>query len=395
MPDADAAALLARVQSFADTRIAPAAAGWSMGASPDPALYREAAGLGLFGVEVPVAQGGAGLGYTLKARICAILAAADFGFAMSVVNTHNVALRLVQSAAQSVQDAHLAGLLSGAVSACTALTEPGAGSDFGAVQTRAVPQGDGWLLTGEKTWIVNARHAGLAIVFAQCGTAEQTPANGAGIGAFAVDLTAPGVTRYAIDAAFSQTSTGTGGFRLKDVRLGPDALLLPPGTAFKSILTEINGARTYVAAMCCAMLETALDQAARYGEVRKTFGKPLSAHQGWRLHLAQARGDLSAAQALTDRAIARVAAGEDAQLAAAEAKIQAVEASQRHLPALLHAMGAEGLRAEHCFTRHLAAAQVAGLTDGSTTMLRERVLRLTRPAPDPTPNPEPAPKSKD
>ncbi|HSG56341.1 MAG TPA: acyl-CoA dehydrogenase family protein [Paracoccaceae bacterium] len=366
---------MAAVQRFARTQLAPVVAGWHQGAVPDPALLRAAAELGLFGIELPKDAGGLGFDFAQKTAVCAALAAVDFGFAMSIVNTHNATLRLHLSAPDLAAH-YLPGLLSGQTAACTALTEPGAGTDVAALQTRATQIPDGWMITGQKDWIINARHAGLSIVFAKCGTGD----GAAAIGAFAVDLTAPGVTRHATDAGFDQTSLGTGGFTLDAVKLPPEALILPAGTAFPSILSEINGARTYVAAMCCAMLDASITTVATYGQTRHSFGKPLMDHQAWRLTLAQAQTDLAATQALTDRAVAAIT-GDDptAQILAAQAKVHAVQTAQRHLPALLHAMGAEGLRPVHALTRHLAAMQSAALTDGAIAPLLERVARLSWP----------------
>ncbi|MFD1193828.1 acyl-CoA dehydrogenase family protein [Seohaeicola saemankumensis] len=369
---------LAQVRAFAATTLAPAAARWTKGDAPDPDLFRAAAALGLFGIELPVEAGGLSFDFAHKAAVCATLAAVDFGFAMSVVNTHNAALRLHLSA-PTLAARHLPGLLSGQVLACTALTEPGAGTDVAALQTRATQTADGWMISGHKDWIINARHAGLSIVFAKCGAGDDGPA----IGAFLVDLTAPGATRHATEAGFAQDSMGTGGFILDGVALPSEALILPPGTAFRAILSEINGARAYVAAMCCAMLGAAIDTAARYGQSRHSFSMPLMDHQAWRLALAQAQTDLAATHALTDRAIAAIPDDPAAQLLAAQAKVHAVQTCQQHLPALLHAMGAEGLRPTHCLTRHLAAVQSAALTDGAIAPLLERVARLSWPATPP------------
>lgn len=367
---------LAAVHRFATTQLGPAAAGWGYGTEPDPSLFRAAADLGLFGIELPKAAGGLGFDFAHKAAVCATLAAVDFGFGMSIVNTQNAARRLHLSA-PALAAHHLAGLLSGQTSACTALTEPGAGTDVAALQTRATQLPHGWVISGRKDWIINARHARLSIVFAKCGAGDDADA----IGAFAVDLTAPGVTRHATEAGFDQTSLGTGGFTLDAVTLPPEALILPPGTAFVSILSEINGARAYVAAMCCAMLGAAIDTVAAYGQTRTSFGKPLMDHQAWRLTLAQAQTDLAATQSLTDRAVAAITHDPAAQILAAQAKVHAVQTCQRHLPVLLHAMGAEGLRATHGLTRHLAAVQSAALTDGAITPLLERVARLSMPKP--------------
>jgi len=325
MSSAEVQEFIAATKALADNEVSLAAADWSTGASPSENLYRKAAELGLTGIEVPKNLGGRGFDFDVKVAACEALASADFGFAMSLVNTHNVALRLCLSAAETVRDQYLPALLDGSMSACTALTEPAIGSDFGAITTHAHENKDGWALSGEKKWIVNARHAGLAIVFAQC----LEPGNRDGIGAFVVDLHAPGVKRYAIDSAFSQTGIGTGGFTLDNTQIDSDHLLLAPGTAFKSILNEINGARTYVAAMCNAMLERALQEVRTYGEQRHTFGKPLSAHESWQQSVRNAEADLQ-----------------------------------------------KVLLANYCFTRHLAAAQIAGFTDGATNLLRDRAAML-------------------
>lgn len=362
---------------FAREEVAPSAAAWSMGATPDPALFERAGDLGLMRIEVPAEAGGLGLGFAVKARVAEALAGADFGMAMSIINTQNVALRLVKSAPREVWAPLLPDLLSGRASACTALTEPGAGSDFAAISTTARREGDGWRLDGNKTWIINARHASLAIVYAQCGEAGDRD----GIGAFIVPLDRSGCTRHAVDAPFSQTSMGTGGFRLEAVHVPADHMIFAPGKAFGAILDEINGARAYVAAMCCGMLGAAINEAGAYGESRQSFGQGLAGHQAWRLSLARAGVDLAAARALTAEAVAAVNNGDPAQLLAAQAKIAAVEACRHRLPELLHLMGAEGLRAERPFSRHLAAAEIASLTDGSTEMLLERAHRLMRRAP--------------
>ncbi len=197
---------------------------------------------------------------------------------------------------------------------------------------------------------------------------------------FLVDLTEPGCSQYAVDSAISQASIGTGGFRFHRCFVPDERLLLPAGTAFKAILEEINGARIYVAAMNCAMVSAALRIVQAYGETRQTFGKPLNQHASWREKRAECATALAAAWSLVEAAIAATEAGSDTRHLAAAAKVNAVALAQRELPALLHAMGAEGLRETYPFARHIGAAQVAALTDGSTAMLLDRLGRW-----DPTP----------
>lgn len=366
-------AFLDKIAAFSANQISPAACDWSMGGMPDASIFEKAGKLGVLGMQVPRTWGGLGLDFRTRAAACSILAGADFGFAMSLVNTHNIVLRLTDIAPEATCQRYLPDLLSGAMTACTALTEPGTGSDFAAVTSTATPTETGWVLNGEKTWIINGRHAGLSIVYLQC----KTIGDSNGIGAFLVDLTAPGVTRYPIDAGFSQTSMGTGGFTLQDVAVDHAALLIAPGTAFKAILTEINAARAYVASMCNGMVRRALQDVEAYGAKRHSFGKSLVEIPSWRDALAAVSTALNLSDTLTNQAIAQVDEGLDAQLLAAQAKIEAVACAQGQLPELLQLMGAEGLRPVHPFTRHIAAAQMAGFTDGATNILKDRVAKLT------------------
>jgi alkylation response protein AidB-like acyl-CoA dehydrogenase len=371
MADEKTTRFLNEVRAFAREHVQTDAAAWARGMAVSPEVALRAAEVGLTRVEVPVEAGGLGLGFRAKAEACAIIAAADLGLAMSLVNTHNVAKRIASTAPKAVSKRLLPDLLAGRMSACTALTEPGTGSDAAAMHSLARKTQGGWLLDGEKIWIVNGRHAGLSIVYAQC--AE--PGQASGIAAFLVDLSGAGCLRYPIESGFSQVSIGTGGFRLSECFVPDHHLLLPAGPAFKAILEEINGARIYVAAMCCAMVSACLQIAQHYGETRQSFGKPLNQHPTWREPLAECATKLVAAWALVETAILAIENGTETRHVAAAAKVNAVKLAQSELPVLLHAMGAEGLRETYPFTRHIGAAQIAALTDGSTAMLLDRLGR--------------------
>jgi alkylation response protein AidB-like acyl-CoA dehydrogenase len=358
-------------RAFVVEHVLPHAAAWERGTGDALEALAAAGRLGLAGLQVPEEHGGSGLSFSCKLRVAEVLAAADFGIAMALVNTHNVADALAREAAPEVARLHVPGLLAGQRIGCTALTEPGAGSDFAAIATLARQEEGHWRLDGRKAWITNANHADVAIVYAQ----TQPGSGAAGIAAFVVDANRPGFHREPGLDVGAVRSMGTGGFRLEGFVCRAEEMLAPPGQAFKPILNAINGARVYVAAMCCAMVDEALRAAAAFGAQRKTFGRTLHEHQGWRWLLAGAAVDLAAARALVDVAARSVETGADAQSEAAAAKVFATRMAQTHLAALLHALGAEGLSERHPLLRHLAAAQVAGLVDGSTEMLLERVAR--------------------
>ena len=362
--------LLEQVRAFAAEQVAPNAAAWAAGTRDARELMSAAAALGLFGLQLPVSSGGLGLSFRCQCAVSAALAASDFGFALSVINSHNVALQLARCAAPRVAAALVPELLAGRRAAGTALTEPGAGSDFAAITMHAAPVSDGWRLDGRKTWIINAAFADVFVVHAQTAPGRGAP----GIAAFVVDATRPGFVREA-RADIDLRSTAVGGFVLQGWQGAPDALLIAPGQAFKAALESINAARVYVAAMCCAMAEAGLRLARAHGITRRTFGAPLQAHQGWRWQLAEAALQLDAARALVDHAVAAIDAGRPAQAEAARAKLFATRMALQQLAALQHAMGADGLHRAHPLSRHLAAAQAATLIDGSSEMLLERIAK--------------------
>jgi alkylation response protein AidB-like acyl-CoA dehydrogenase len=138
-------------------------------------------------------------------------------------------------------------------------------------------------------------------------------------------------------------------------------------------LAGINGARTYVAAMCCGMLQASLETAVRYTQQRRTFGQAVIEHQGVRWKLVDAATDLEAARLLTYRAARLIDEGGDAVLPAAHAKKFATEMALRRIADCIQAMGANGLRAEYPLARHLAGAKIAAYTDGSIEMMNERI----------------------
>ncbi|HOM13207.1 MAG TPA: acyl-CoA dehydrogenase family protein [Rubrivivax sp.] len=369
-----ASQLLQRTAAFARGVVGPGAPRWEAERRIAREAIAEAAAIGLTGLEVPPALGGLGLGYRVKAQVAEILGAADFGFTMSLLNTHNAAAKLARDAAPELARRHVPELLAGRRLGCTALTEPGAGSDFGAIATSAVRTPAGWRLDGAKAWITNAAEAELIVLYAQ----TQAGSGARGIACFLVDAARPGFVREPAFALSGQHAIGAGGFRLEGYVAHDDELLQPPGRAFKSALVSINGARCCIAAMCNGMAGEALRIALDHGRQRHSFGQPLAAHQGWRWRLAEADTELQASRLLVARAAECIESGADAQLAAAQAKLFATRMAERQLPALAQAMGAEGLREQHPFGRHLAGARVACFVDGSSEMLLERIAALQR-----------------
>ena len=363
------AALVGLGAGLARDLVGPQAAQWERERRIGHEALQAAAALGLTRLQVPVASGGLGASFACKAALAEVLAGADFGFTMSWLNTHNVAAKLARDAPAALASRYVPQLVAARRLGCTALTEPGAGSDFAAISTLATRCEGGWRISGAKAWITNAAEADVVVLYAQ----TEPGSGGRGIACFLVDGQRAGFMREPAFALGGQHSIGAGGFRLDGYQADDAEMLHPPGQAFKAALVSINGARTYIAAMCCGMVAEAWRIAQAYGAQRHSFGQPLAGHQGWRWRLAECASELAACRLMVAQAARQIDAGRDAQLIAAQAKLLATRLADRQLPLLLQAMGAEGLREHHPFARHLMGARVAGFVDGSTEMLLERI----------------------
>ncbi len=363
--------LIARAADFGQRVIVPNAAAWERERKVPLDALREACAAGLAAVELPVELGGLGLRFSAKLRMVEELARFDFAFPFALVNHHNALVRVAR-AGGAVARALVPRMLAGELIGCSAYTEPGHGSDLSGIVTTASKTAGGWTLNGAKTWITNAAVADVFITLAQTDPAQRSR----GMASFLVEADHPGFARDPAIELDGCHAIGAGGFRLGSYFVADAALLDPPGEAFRHAIAGINGARTYVAAMCAGMLESAIRLAVEYGGKREAFGKTLLEFQGLRWSLVDAETDLTALRLLVYRAARRIDAGEDAETDAARAKKLAGERTLGHLAACVQALGANGLRSEHPLVRHMLAAKVACFTDGTNEIMNERLGKL-------------------
>lgn len=364
--------IVERVVRFAEVHVAPNAARWAREGRMQVEALRAAAGDGLLAFQAPKAWGGHEIGFLAKLRLLETLSRHSYDFAFSLTNTAGCAAHLAEALPRSVAERYVPAMLKGERFGGSALSEPGAGSDFAGIKTRAAKDGDAWVLSGEKGWITNAAFGDVFITYAQT-----DPAQGwRGIGCFLVDGRRDGFQRTNAEALAGGGVIGAGGFRLQNYRVAADEVIAPPGQAFRRAMTSVNQARTYVAAMCVAMVDACLDTAIAYGKARQAFGAPLSAKQGWRWMAGDIATDAEAARLLVAKAADLIVRGEDAALASAHAKKFATRMACQRISDACQLMGAAGLREEYPFLRHLASARVASYTDGSTEMQNERIAAI-------------------
>ncbi len=349
-------------RDFAGGYLTENAAAWELDRGAPRALVERAAEAGLTGLLVSRALGGRAVSYADLMTIVEHLAYADFSAAFALI-VHNNHVRAIASAGSPEQiERWLPDMLAGRTIGAFLLTEPGGGSDAAQITTSARTDGSGYLLTGEKAWVTNAAHADLLNVFAQT-----EPGSGArGIASFQVPADSPGVERVASYEMMGGFAMNAGGFRFHDVRVEADQLLVPPGQGFRAALAGIDIARAVVAAMCCGMLQSCLDVVVPRLTTREAFGAPLINQQGLSWQLAGVATDLSASRLLAREAARLIDVEAPAAMAAAQAKKFATEAALKDVATCMQAMGADGLKHEYPFARHLAAAKIAQYIDGTT-----------------------------
>lgn len=357
---------------FATSHVAPNAAKWAREGRMQVDALKAAAAQGLLAFQVPRAWGGHEIGFADKLKLLETLARHSYDFAFSLTNTAGCASHIATAMPRNVAERYVPAMLKGERFGGSALSEPGAGSDFAGIKTRAVKVGDDWLLTGEKGWITNAAFGDVFITYAQT-----DPTQGwRGIGCFLVDGRRDGFQRTTAEALGGGGIIGAGGFKLENYRVHADEVVAQTGQAFRRAMASVNQARTYVATMCVAMVDACLDTAIAYGKAREAFGSPLAEKQGWRWMAADIATDAEAARQLAAVAANKIINGEDAALASAHAKKFATRMACQRISDACQLMGAAGLREEYPFLRHLASARVASYTDGSTEMQNERIAAI-------------------
>ncbi len=313
--------LIAQAATLARSRIAPLAATWERERRIGREVLTEAVALGLTRLQLPASHGGLDASFGCKARVAEVLAAADFGFCMSWINTHNVAALLARKAQPAVAARYLDDLVAGQRLGCTALSEPGAGSDFAAISTTATRQpGGGWRIDGAKAWITNAAEADVVVLYAQ----TEPGSGGRGIAGFVVDgrragfVRAPGLCAWvASTASAPAASRSTATWPATTNCCTRQARPSRPRWARSTVPapTSRRCAAAWSARRCGWRRPTA--------QQRHSFGVPLQQHQGWRWRLAEAATELAACRALVAQAADAIDAGADAQLLAAQAKLLA------------------------------------------------------------------------
>jgi alkylation response protein AidB-like acyl-CoA dehydrogenase len=255
-----------------------------------------------------------------------------------------------------------------------ALTEASSGSDAAALRTTARRDGDGWVLSGRKEFITNAKYAPLAITFARVGPAEAGRPH-AGITAFIVPADAHGVSFGASEQKMGLLASDTSALVLEDARVGADAVLGEVGRGFGIALGGLDGGRIGIAAQSIGIARAVIERATSYARERHQFGKAIVEFDAVRFSLAQARTDIDAARLLALRAAWLRDRACPFTREASMAKLFASEAAQRVTYQALQVFGGYGYMREYEVERYARDARATTIYEGTSEVQRMVIAR--------------------
>jgi butyryl-CoA dehydrogenase len=323
--------------------------------------------LGLLGTMVPERWGGAGmdaLSYAVAleeiARACASTAVA-----MSV-QCSLVCAPILHDGDDAQRARWLPDLTVGKMIGCFALSEPEAGSDAKAQRTRAVKDGDRWVLNGTKNFITNAPVADVMIVFATTDAAKGSR----GISAFLVPMDTPGLKVGKEDDKLGIRGAPSAQVFLSDCAVGGDALLGAEGDGFKIAMRSLDGGRIGIAAQALGIARAAFEDATRYAMERKTFGQPIAEHQAIQFKLADMRTEIDASRLLLWRAAVSKDRGGRYGQEASMAKLFSSEVANRVAKEALQIFGGYGYLADFPAERHYRDAKITEIYEGTSEIQR-------------------------
>ena len=360
------------VRDYVQSRVAPHAADWDRDGHFPAEQLKEMAELGLFGMIIPEAWGGAGADYLSFALAIEEVAAGD-GACSTILSVNNsvVCAPLLGFGSEFLKQTSLKPLASGDQLGCFCLTEAHAGSDAAALKTRAARDGDEYLLNGSKSFITSGKNADVAIVFA----VTDPEAGKKGIGAFVVPTDTPGYEVGTIEQKMGQRASDTAQIFFRNCRIPADHLLGEEGQGYRIALMNLEGGRIGIGAQCVGMARAAFECALAYARERKAFGKPIIEHQAVAFRLADMATRLEAARQLVHHAARLRDAGAPCLREASQAKLFASEAAEKICSDAIQTLGGYGYLRDFPLERIARDVRVAQIYEGTSDIQRLVIAR--------------------
>jgi alkylation response protein AidB-like acyl-CoA dehydrogenase len=359
-------------RSFAEERLKPFAAAWAHEKHFPAEALRDMGKLGLMGMLVPEAEGGAAADHVAYAVALEEIAAGD-GATSTIMSVQNSVgcLPVLRFGTAEQKQRFLRPMARGEMLAAFCLTEPEAGSDAAAIKMRARRAGNKYILTGTKQFITSGANAHVALVFA-----VTDPAAGKkGISAFLVPTSTPGWRVAKLEAKLGQRASDTAQIVFDEMELTPDLLLGQEGEGYRIALANLEGGRIGIAAQAVGMARAAFDAATAYAKERKSFGKVIADHQAVAFRLADMATRIEAARQLTLHAAALRDAGAACVKEASMAKLFASEMAERVCSDAIQIHGGYGYLEDFPVERIWRDVRVCQIYEGTSDIQRLVISR--------------------
>ena len=333
-------------------------------------ILNKMAKAGFFGIKVPKQYGGQGgdaRSYVIVMEEIARVSGVASIYVSSPNSLSGGPFLLSGNAEQ--KEKYLRPVVTGEKKVCFALTEPGAGSDAGGMQTTAVKDGDYYILNGRKTFITMAPLADWAVVYAKTDMSMGTK----GISAFIVDMKQEGVSCGKPEKTMGVVGCATSDIILENVRVHKDNLLGQEGKGFINAMKTLDTGRMGVAAQSIGVAQGCLDEAIKYAKERKQFGRPIAKFQAIAFMIAEMATKLEAAKNLVYKTAWLIDNGQDASMAASMAKFYASEVCNEIAAKTVQIHGGYGFIKDYKIERMFRDCRVFTIYEG-TSQVQQMVI---------------------
>jgi acyl-CoA dehydrogenase len=362
------------LRSFIEQEVVPQVDEWEARGAIPRWLFRRMGELGFLGVEFPPEYGGAGADLWMSVVFAEELARCrSGGVAFSVVvHTDMSSPWLLRFGSETQKARWLPAIVRGERVCALAITEPGAGSDMAAIQTRARREGDSWVITGTKTFITNGVQADLYFVAAR--TRDDGPRHRR-LSQFVIERETPGLAVSRTLDKMGMWAADTAELVFDQVRVPATHLLGEEGRGFYQLAEGLQRERLMAAVLCVSAARQALEDCQTYLRQRQAFGRPLAEFQALRHRMADLATEIEAARWLTYRAAERMAAGEDCVMEVSMAKLFASEMVNRVAFEAVQLHGGYGYMREFRVERFARDYRLWTIASGSSEIMREIIAK--------------------
>ena len=357
---------------FALSELKPSAAERDRsGAFPTETL-RQMGELGLMGVAVPEAWGGAGADYTSLAVAVEEIAAGD-GALATIMSTHNSlgCLPINRHGTDAQKERFLKPLARGEMIGGFSITESQSGSNAADIRTRATPDGDGYIIDGTKHFVTSGTGADVVNLFASTDPGGDTGA----ICCFIVPMDTPSVEILRAEKKLGIHASGTASIAFNEVRVGGDLMLGKAGEGYHIALQSLGISRLGIAAQAVGLAQAALNEALDYARERVSFDKPIIKHQAVAFRLADMATRIEAARQLTHQAVALLDAGLPFQKESSMAKLYASEMAETVASDAIQIHGGYGYLNDYPVERIYRDARICQIYEGTSDIQRMVISR--------------------